>query len=84
MDSVTVRYWAGLKEAAGTAQDDVAGSTVAEVLEAVRGRHDARFARVLGVCSVLVDGDPVGTRDHAAVAVAPGSLVDCLPPFAGG
>lgn len=84
VDPVTVRYWAGLKEAAGTAQEQAAGGTVAEVLEAVRARHDARFATVLGVCSLLVDGDPVGTRDHAAVPVRPGSLLDCLPPFAGG
>jgi molybdopterin converting factor small subunit len=84
MDSVTVRYWAGLKEAAGTAQEEAAGDTLREVLEAVRERHDARFATVLGVCSVLVDGDPVGARDHRSVLVRPGSLVDCLPPFAGG
>jgi molybdopterin converting factor small subunit len=84
MQLVTVRYWAGLKEAAGTAQEEVQPGTVAEVLDAVRARHDARFATVLEVCSVLVDGDPVGTRDHAAVPVGKGGLVDCLPPFAGG
>jgi molybdopterin synthase sulfur carrier subunit len=39
---------------------------------------------VLGLCSFLVDGDPVGSRDHSAVALGEASVVDCLPPFAGG
>jgi molybdopterin converting factor small subunit len=81
---VTVRYWAGLKAAAGTAQDEVAAGTLDAALAAVRDRHDARFATVLAVCSLVVDGDPVGGRDHAALRLGPASLVDCLPPFAGG
>jgi sulfur carrier protein ThiS len=39
---------------------------------------------VLAVCSYVVDGDPVGARDHAEVPLAAGGLVDVLPPFAGG
>ncbi|HSK55839.1 MAG TPA: MoaD/ThiS family protein [Jiangellales bacterium] len=84
--SVLVRYWASAREAAGTAEERVDGSTLADVLDAVRHRHAdrERFAEVLGVCSVLVDGEPAGGRDPAAVAVAEGSEVDLLPPFAGG
>ncbi len=81
---VTIRYWAGLKEAAGTAVDEVDGRTLAEVLEIARSRHSDRFRTVLAVCSVVVDGDPVGARDRTTVLVQDGSLVDCLPPFAGG
>ncbi len=36
------------------------------------------------MCSFVVDGDPVGARDHADVQLADGGLVDVLPPFAGG
>lgn len=79
----TVRYWAGLKEAAGVAQDEVEATTLGEALELVRARHDERFARVLSVCSVLVDGAATGSRDPAQIALRDG-LVDCLPPFAGG
>ena len=79
-----VRYWAAAKEAARTAQDEVAASTLAEALAVARSLHDERFATVVGRCTFVVDGDPVGGRDHGTVAVRPDSLVDVLPPFAGG
>lgn len=80
----TVRYFAAAKQAAGTGSDEVEAATLADALAAVRRRHDERFTTVLGRCSFVVDGDPVGGRDHAAVALSPGSTVDVLPPFAGG
>ena len=80
----TVSYFAAAKEAAGLAAEDVDAGTLAEALSEVRGRHDARFTTVVARCSFVVDGDPVGGRDHAVVALAPGSVVDVLPPFAGG
>ena len=80
----TVRYWAALKEAAGTAQDQVDATTLAEALAQVRARHDERFGQVLARCSLLVDGAQVGHRDHAEVTLSGGGEVDCLPPFAGG
>lgn len=79
-----LRYWAAAKAAAGVAADQVEATTLAEALEAARGLHDERFATVLQRCSFVVDGDPVGGRDHAGVAVRAESLVDVLPPFAGG
>jgi sulfur-carrier protein len=79
-----LRYWAAAKAAAGVAEEQVEGASLAEALEAARSRHDARFAQVLERCSFLVDGDPVGTREPAAVALAAGATVDVLPPFAGG
>lgn len=80
----TFRYWASVKAAAGVGEEGVPAATLSEGLAAVRDRHDARFAEVLAVCALVVDGDPVGRRDHAAVTLAADSLVDCLPPFAGG
>ena len=82
--TATLRYFAAAKAAAGTGSDAVEAATLAEALDVVRRRHDDRFARVLGVCALLVDGEPVGARDHAAVALRPGAEVDVLPPFAGG
>ena len=79
-----VRYFASVKAAAGTAEEPVEAVTLAEALAAVRARHDDRFAQVLGVCSYVVDGQPVGARDHDLVTMGPDSVVDCLPPFAGG
>ena len=79
-----IRYWAAAKEAAGVAGDTLPGATLAEVLLLARAMHDERFTTVLGRCSFVVDGDPVGSRDHGSVVVKPDSLVDVLPPFAGG
>lgn len=88
---VTVRYWAAAKAAAGVASDTVEppadrGLSLADVLADVRRRHAdrPRLDAVLGVCSVLLDEQPVGTADPADVPVRAGQTVDLLPPFAGG
>ncbi|MDH6628434.1 molybdopterin synthase sulfur carrier subunit [Streptomyces sp. LBL] len=84
MAKVTVRYWAAAKAAAGVAEELFDADTVAEALDAVRGRHPGELVRVLRRCSFLVDGDPVGTRGHETVGLADGGTVEVLPPFAGG
>jgi molybdopterin converting factor small subunit len=82
----TIRYWAAAKAEAGIAEEPYEAATLAEALDAVRAGHAdrPRFLAVLGVCSFLVDGDPVGTRDRAAVPLTEGGTVEVLPPFAGG
>ncbi|MGW8374201.1 MoaD/ThiS family protein [Streptomyces sp. ODS28] len=86
MASGTIRYWAAAKAAAGIAEERYEAMTLAEALDAARERHAARpeFARVLKRCSFLVDGEPAGTREHAAVRLTEGGTVEVLPPFAGG
>lgn len=79
-----VRYYASAKAAAGVAEEEVDARDLGSALDAVRARHDERFATVLGVCSFVVDGEPVGTRPHAQVALGEASVAECLPPFAGG
>ena len=87
-ETVTVRYWAGARAAAGTAEDtfEVVGEvTLAELVRRVLERHpDDRMARTVAVCSVLLGDQPVRTQDPAAVVVRPGVVVELLPPFAGG
>jgi sulfur-carrier protein len=83
-DMTVLRYWAAAKEAAGVAEETVAAGTLADALAVARAGHSERFTTVLARCSFVVDGDPVGGRDHARVAVQPESLIDVLPPFAGG
>jgi sulfur-carrier protein len=82
----TIRYWAAAKAAAGVAEEAYHAATLAEALTAARERRagQGEFARVLGNCSFLVDGDPVGTRAHETVRLADGGTVEVLPPFAGG
>jgi molybdopterin converting factor small subunit len=79
-----LRYWAAAKDAAGVAEQSVDAGTLAEALATARAQHSERFTTVLARCSFVVDGDPVGGRDHGRVAVQADSLVDVLPPFAGG
>lgn len=89
--AITVRYWAGARAAAGTAEDtfetDATGGelSLADVVALVLERHPGeQMARTVGVCSVLLGDQPVRSQDPAAVVVRPGSVVELLPPFAGG
>lgn len=85
--SVTLRYWAAAKEAAGVAEETFADvTTLAELVAACVRAHpdDGRLGRVLARCAYLVDGDPVGLRPHESVTLVPGAVVEALPPFAGG
>ncbi|CAN5333240.1 MAG: MoaD/ThiS family protein [Nocardioidaceae bacterium] len=83
---VVVRYWAAARAAAGRPSDEVNAGTLAAVLDQVRRLRpdDQRFDRVVSVCSVLVNQTPVGSAEHAEIPVAAGSVVELLPPFAGG
>lgn len=65
---------------------DPAARTLAAVLDEVVRRRpgDRRFSDVVDICSVLVGEVPVGARPHEDVTLAPGDVVELLPPFAGG
>ena len=80
----TIRYWAAARAAAGTREEGVEAATLAEALGELRARHDERLSAVLEVCSFIVDGAPVGARNHGDVSLGGVALVDVLPPFAGG
>jgi molybdopterin converting factor small subunit len=83
--SVTVRYWAAAKAAAGVAEEQVEPpGTLAALLDGLRARHGLELATVLARCSYLVDEVSPGKVPHAQVVVLDGAAVDVLPPFAGG
>jgi molybdopterin converting factor small subunit len=86
--SITVRYWASARAAAGVESDElaVAGAlTRADVVRRAAGLHPGtRLPGVLEACSVLVGDEPVKSRDPESVLVRPGQSVEFLPPFAGG
>jgi sulfur-carrier protein len=82
--SVRVRYFAGARAAAGTAEDrfELGGAgSVADLLAAVLERRGNGLVRVLPACSFLLNG--VAVHDRTA-AVPDGGELDVLPPFAGG
>ncbi|MEO6018918.1 MAG: MoaD/ThiS family protein [Knoellia sp.] len=77
---VTLRYWAGARAAAGVAEETFeAGPRVGDVLDAAVAAHPD-LSDVVAVCSVLVDGRSV-QRD---AEVSPDTVIEVLPPFAGG
>lgn len=92
MAIVTMRYWAAAKEAAGAAEDKVQAATLAEALAASiatareRGPADRaeRFRQVLARSSFVIDETPAGTRPPESVSLAGATVVEVLPPFAGG
>ena len=47
-------------------------------------RHGGGLARVLTRCSFVVDGAPVGGRNHSLIQLTGGAVLEVLPPFAGG
>jgi sulfur-carrier protein len=85
MATVTLRYWAAAKDAAGVAEQTVTADTLAMAL-AQAGESDvrARLEPVLERSSFLIDGAPVGRRSAESVQLSEGAVIEILPPFAGG
>ncbi|MFW3170433.1 MoaD/ThiS family protein [Geodermatophilus sp. CPCC 206100] len=79
--SVTVRYFAGARAAAGVDTETRTAGTLEELVGQLVESHGEKLERVLTACSFLVDGTQ--TRNRTLV-LEPGAVVDVLPPFAGG
>lgn len=74
-----VRYFAAAEEAVGRDSDVRLESTLGELRAALSAQHP-ELGAILPRCAVLVDG--ARTSDDAALGTD--TLVDVLPPFAGG
>lgn len=81
---VTVRYWAAARAEAGVTEEVIVADTLAALLDVVAARHAGTLPAVLRRCSYLVDDQPVGRREPAEIVLRDGSVVEALPPFAGG
>jgi sulfur-carrier protein len=79
--TVTVRYFAGARAASGVDTETRDAASLDELVGQLVADHGERLERVLTACSFLVDG--TSTRNRA-LQLSPGSVVDVLPPFAGG
>jgi sulfur-carrier protein len=86
MTSVTVRYWAAAKEAAGVAEETLDADTLAAALAAALARRgrDSRLRQVFDRSSFLVDGSAVGASGASEVVLPEAAVIEVLPPFAGG
>lgn len=71
-----MRYWAAARAAAGHPSAELEVGSVRELVSSAK----PELARVLGICSFLIDG----ARADVDTPLSDGAVVDVLPPFAGG
>ena len=79
MAQVTVRYWAGARDAAGRDEEQLDAPALGDLVQQLAHRTPA-LAEVLSVSSLLVDGQ----ISRPSRVLADGDVVEVLPPFAGG
>ncbi|MFI7519469.1 MoaD/ThiS family protein [Micromonospora globbae] len=80
--TLTIRYFAGARAAAGRSEEIVpAGRSLDDIAADLAESHGERLASVLKVASFLVDGVTCHDRHTPLPA---GTTIDVLPPFAGG
>ena len=82
MAVVTFRLFAAARASAGQAQVDVPAGPVRDVVAGLAAGRPQRFAEVLAISALVLDGTRLDPTSPAALAE--GSIVDVLPPFAGG
>jgi molybdopterin synthase sulfur carrier subunit len=78
---ITVRYFAGAREAAGLTTEQLGGPTSVAALRSTLTAAHPGLGTVLPKCALLVAGART-TSDEAEIQ--DGVTVDVLPPFAGG
>jgi sulfur-carrier protein len=76
---VTIRYWASARAAAGCDSERFGGYDVGDVLAAASAAH-AGLSVVLEVSTILLEGRAVTTSE----VLSEGTVLEVLPPFAGG
>ena len=78
---ITVRHFAAAAEAAGTTTEQLDVGTVGSLRRLLLAKHGPAMDRVLAQSALLAAGVRV---DDDATVLADGTVVDVLPPFAGG
>jgi molybdopterin synthase sulfur carrier subunit len=84
MPTLTVRYFAAARAAAGVLEEQLTmpeGATIAHVLRELEVRHGEQLGQVIQRSSFLLD--EIAVRDTQSEPDM-GSTLDILPPFAGG
>jgi molybdopterin converting factor small subunit len=79
MPEVTIRYFAAARAAAGESSATADAASIRDLIGTVSADRP-ELARVLGICTFLLDGQ----RVDPATPLHTGAQVDALPPFAGG
>ena len=79
----TIRYWASARAAAGCDSERFTGRCVGDVLEAAVAAH-AGLGVVLRVSTILLDGRSVTAAKPLPEPLSASTILEVLPPFAGG
>jgi sulfur-carrier protein len=79
MPEVTIRYFAAARSAAGESTATADAASIRELIATV-STDRPELARILNVCTFLLDGE----RADPTTPLHPGAQIDALPPFAGG
>ena len=77
---VTLRMFAGAREASGTASDEFDAATVDAVIAEARARYGAAFSAVMDNSRVWLNGEEA----PGETPVVAGDEVAVLPPVSGG
>lgn len=80
MAAVTLRLFAGAREAAGTGRQTFDGSTVRDVLDQACVAYGTNFSAVLNASRVWLNGEAV----EGDQSIVDGDEVAVLPPVSGG
>jgi molybdopterin synthase sulfur carrier subunit len=80
MATVTLRLFAGAREAAGTGRESFEAATVRDVLDQAVTLFGVEFERILDTSRVWLNGEAV----EGDLPVARGDEVAVLPPVSGG
>lgn len=79
---VTVRLFAAARAAAGTALVTLEPCEARDLAKAILARTDPALAGVLPHCALMANGARLDAT--SAAMIEEGTVVDVLPPFAGG
>jgi MoaD family protein len=77
---VTLRLFAGIREAAGMGRTTFEANTVGEVIDQANAQFGDGFAEMVPICRVWLNGEPAEMK----TIVEPGDEVALLPPVSGG
>lgn len=81
-EHVTFRMFASARAAAGAAEVHVRPGATTDVVASLAADLPPRFADVLAVSSLVADGRRLDQSCSAPISA--GTIIDVLPPFAGG
>jgi sulfur-carrier protein len=78
VSGATIRFWAAARQAAGHGEEISIAASIGELRAELIQRE--KLVKIIAMASFLVDG----VRADDLTVIKPGSVVDVLPPFAGG